>query len=100
MAYKSVQTIHARVWESMERVRALSTASRVSTARVASVQTTNNLGNPALTHMSAVVSGCVCLTIQGVIWGCVSAISVLNPAIIIPGREYITKLAAIQVNIY
>jgi hypothetical protein len=84
----------------MERVRALSTASRDSTARVASVQITNNLGSPALTHMSAVVSGCVCLTIQGVIWGFVSAISVLNPAIITRGREYIIKLEAIQVNIY
>jgi hypothetical protein len=82
----------------MERVRALSTASRDSTARVASVQTTNNLGSPALTHMSAVVSGCVCLTILRATWGCVSAISVLNLAMTTRGREYITKLAAIQVK--
>ena len=79
----------------MGRVPAHSTVNRDSTARVESVLIIKNLDSYALTHMSVGVSGCACSTILRAIWGCVSAISVLDLGITTHGKEFLIKLGAI-----
>ena len=75
----------------MGHVHARSIANRDSTVRVDSVQITKSLDNTAVIHMNVAVLGCVCSTILRAIWGYVLAISVLNPAIVTHGREFIIK---------